>query len=157
MKIIIAAMGKTDAEWVQENIGEYLRRLRKYADCEFKAFPDIKNAGQLSAAQRMQKEGQVFMEFFLPGDYVVLMDEQGKQYNSEGFAKQIQIWQNNSIKRLIFVIGGAYGFSQEIYQRGQSKISLSAMTFNHQMVRIILLEQIYRAFTILKGEPYHHK
>lgn len=119
--------------------------------------PDIKNAKNLSEAQQKEKEGEMILKKLAPTDILILLDENGKQYTSVDFSNYLQKKMNSGIKQLVFVIGGPYGFSDAVYQKAQGKISLSKMTFSHQMVRLFFVEQVYRAFTILKNEPYHHR
>lgn len=156
MKIQLIVIGKTEKKWLKEAIEEYAQRIQKYINFEIKELPDIKNASSLNEAQRKKKEGELLIPYFEDA-YVVLADEQGKEYRSEGMADWLQKLMLYGGKNLLIVIGGPYGFSEEVYQKANEKLSLSKMTFSHQMVRVILIEQIYRSFTILKGEPYHHK
>ena len=118
--------------------------------------PDLKKPGRQPTAVIAEKEGMMILDALNPGDYLVLLDEKGKAYSSEKFAEQLQKWMNAGTRNIVFVIGGAYGFSPVVYDRANQKISLSDMTFSHQLVRLIFVEQLYRAFTILRGEPYHH-
>ena len=155
MKIILLLTGKTTDTWVQSGLAEYEKRLKHYADFSVAVLPDIK-AGKLSADQLKKQEGEAMLQFTENGDHVVLLDEGGKTYTSRQFSAQLQKWLNASPKRLIFVVGGAYGFSEEVKSRANGTLSLSSMTFTHQMVRPFFVEQIYRAFTILKGEKYHN-
>lgn len=157
MKVLLLWVGKTNFAFVNEGIKTYVDRIRKYVPFEISEIKALKNAKSLSDSQLKKLEGQEIISRIQPGDYVVLLDEKGKEYNSVQFSAQILGYQNQSIKRIVFVIGGAYGFSEEIYTICNEKISLSKMTFSHQIIRVIFLEQLYRAFTILKGEPYHHE
>lgn len=156
MKITLLVIGKTDEPYLETGIAKYLGRLEHYVPFELKIIPDIKNRKTLTEAQQKKSEGELLLAQFQPGDVVVLLDENGKTFSSRGFAKWIESQMNTGCKRLVFVIGGPYGFSQEVYEKANSKISLSEMTFSHQMVRLIFVEQLYRAFTIMKGEAYHH-
>jgi 23S rRNA (pseudouridine1915-N3)-methyltransferase len=156
MKIQVLVIGKTEKKWLREAIEEYSNRIQKYISFEIKELPDIKNASSMPEVTRRKKEGELLLPY-LQDAYIVLADEQGKEYRSVELAAWINKLMNYSGKNLVLVIGGPYGFSEEIYQRANEKISLSKMTFSHQMVRIILIEQMYRSFTILKGEPYHHE
>jgi 23S rRNA (pseudouridine1915-N3)-methyltransferase len=156
MKISIVLIGKTAHKYLNEGIKIYDKRLQKYIPCSFQYLPDIKNAKNLSATLIKEKEGDMLLQSFGSNDYVVLLDENGKTYTSVQFAKQLQHFMNTSVRHLKFVIGGAYGFSQPVYQRANAKMSLSNMTFSHQMVRLIFIEQLYRGFSILNNEPYHH-
>lgn len=157
MTITLLAIGKTDNKQLQALIDDYKKRLGFYIKFDFEVIPDIKNAKNLSEDQQKQKEGEQILKQLKPTDILVLLDENGKQYDSVGFANYLQKNMNSGIKQLVFVIGGPYGFSPEIYEKAQSKVSLSKMTFSHQMVRLFIIEQLYRGFTILRNEPYHHK
>ncbi len=155
--IKLLAIGKTDSTHLQELITEYEQRLRHYIKFELEVIPDIKNVKNLSEVQQKEKEGEAILKRLQPTDVLVLLDEHGKQHTSIEFSNYLQKKMNAGIKRMIIVIGGPYGFSETIYQKAQGKLSLSKMTFSHQMVRLFIVEQIYRAFTILKNEPYHHQ
>lgn len=157
MKTILLAIGKTDDKYIEEGIGKYIDRLSHYIPFEFKILPDIKNVKNMSAEQQKHLEGQAILQEITTSDIVVLMDENGKEMPSKGFAEFYSRMELTGAKRLLFVIGGPYGFSNEVYERANHKISLSRMTFSHQMVRLIFVEQLYRAQTIIKGEPYHHE
>ena len=157
MKTCLLVIGKTDAAFIREGIAEYEKRLMRYLPYEMKILPDAKNARNMTENLQKEKEGELILEQLQAGDWVVLLDEKGKQYTSVGFADYLAQKMLMGIKRLVFVIGGPYGFAESVYQRTNEKISLSKMTFSHQMVRMIFTEQIYRAMTILKGEPYHHE
>ena len=157
MKIILLVIGKTSEAYLQRGIEEYEKRLTRYTQFSLEVIPDIKNAASLSENELKEKEGAAILERVKPGDKIILLDSRGTQFDSPGFAKFIAKNMLASVRRLIFVVGGAYGFSNEVYTRAEGKISLSAMTFSHQMVRLIFVEQLYRAMTILKGEPYHHE
>ena len=157
MKICLLVIGKTDAEYERRGIEEYEKRLGKYIGYEMKVLPDVKNTKSMSENMQKEKEGELLLGQLLPGDWVVLLDEKGKEYTSCGFSTFLAQKMLSGIKKLIFVIGGPYGFSQTVYQRANDKLSLSKMTFSHQMIRMIFVEQIYRAMTIMKGEPYHHE
>lgn len=137
-------------------ISYYLTRLPKHWNFDITELPDIKNAKNLSPDLLKKEEGKSFHNFIDNQDIVVLLDEKGKEFTSRGFAEKMNHWQNNSVKKLVFVIGGAFGFSEDIYQRANEKISLSKMTFTHQMIRLFFIEQIYRADQILQGKPYHN-
>lgn len=156
MNIEILAIGKTKTKYVTEGLQDYLTRLKRYAPVTLSEIPDIKNAGKISEQQQKDEEGKLFLSRITPADHVILLDERGKQYTSRKFAEKIQTVMASGKKRLLFLVGGPYGFSKEVYERGNEKLSLSEMTFNHEMVRMFFAEQIYRAMTILKGEPYHH-
>lgn len=157
MKIILLSIGKTHKDFIKEGQDLYIKRLKKYINFEYKELPDVKNAGKLQKDLRMQKETEAFLNVIPPAHKVILLDERGKDYSSVKFANQIQNWMNEGHKGLVFVIGGPFGFSPEMYQKAQGKLSLSSMTFSHEMIRLFMTEQIYRAFTILNNEPYHHE
>ncbi len=157
MTIKLLAIGKTDQKDLQALIDIYQNRLGHYINFDFEIIPDIKNSKNLSEAQQKQKEGELILNKLKPTDVLILLDENGKQYDSVSFSQYLQKHMNSGIKQLVFVIGGPYGFSPEVYQKAQSKVSLSKMTFSHQMIRLFIIEQLYRAFTILRNEPYHHR
>lgn len=157
MKIDLLVIGKTDAEYIRTGIAEYEKRLTRYIPYEMKIIPDIKNSKNMTESMQKEKEAEALLGQLQASDYVVLLDEQGKEYSSVGFSEYLAQKMQYTTKRLVFIIGGPYGFAESVYQRANDKISLSRMTFSHQMVRLIFAEQIYRAMTILKGEPYHHK
>lgn len=156
MNIEIIAIGKTKTKYVVDGLEDYLKRLRRYVPVSLIEIPDIKNTKKLTETQQKDEEGKAFLSRIAPGDHLVLLDERGKQYTSREFADKIQNLMLTGKKKLVFLIGGPYGFSNEVYNRGNEMLSLSKMTFNHEMVRAFFAEQIYRAMTILKGEPYHH-
>lgn len=157
MQIRLIAVGKTDHAAIQTLLEEYSKRLGFYIKFELEIIPDLKNSKNLSETSQKEKEGELILKKVQTSDELVLLDEQGKQYSSVDFSDYLQKKMNAGLKQLIFVIGGPYGFSAEVYQRANGKISLSKMTFSHQMVRVFFVEQLYRAFTILKNEPYHHQ
>jgi 23S rRNA (pseudouridine1915-N3)-methyltransferase len=157
MQLRIISVGKTDSKAIQQLTEDYQYRLKHYIKCEWVVIPDIKNSKNLTFAQQKQKEGQEILSKIQASDVIVLLDEKGKQYSSVQFADWLQKKMNQGIKQLVLVIGGPYGFSEEVYERANQKISLSAMTFSHQMVRLFLTEQLYRAMTILRNENYHHE
>lgn len=157
MTIKLRCIGKTDSKELQKLIEVYLKRLQFYTKFELEIIPDLKKAKNLDENQQKSKEGELILNKVQPSDFIVLLDENGKQFTSETFADYLQKRMNSGLKQLIFIIGGPYGFSDEVSQRANAKISLSKMTFSHQMVRLFVTEQIYRGFTILKNEPYHHK
>lgn len=157
MTIKLITIGKTDHKALQELIQEYSKRLGFYSRFLFEIIPDLKKAKNLSEVQQKEKEGLLILQKIQPSDHVTLLDEHGKQYSSIAFSELLQKHMNSGIKQLVFVIGGPYGFSPKVYERANSKISLSKMTFSHQMVRLFFIEQLYRGFTILKNEPYHHR
>lgn len=157
MKITLLAIGKTDDKKLIELTDVYIKRLKHYVPFSFEIIPDLKKAKNLTEAQQKQKEGEEILKRTQTSDALILLDEKGKTYTSENFSSYLQKQMNSGLKNLIFVIGGPYGFSEEIYARANGKVSLSAMTFSHQMVRLFIVEQIYRGFTILRNEPYHHR
>lgn len=157
MKISLVVIGKTDAGYLIEAIEDYKSRLKHYIPFEMEVIPDVKNAKNLSEAQQKEKEGEMILKMVQPGDYLVLLDDKGKEYTSMQFSSYIEKKMHTVPKRLVFVVGGPYGFSEAVYGAAEEKISLSKMTFSHQMVRLIFIEQIYRAMTILNHEPYHHE
>lgn len=156
MKITLLTVGKTDVKWVRDGMELYQGRLSHYIKLVVEEIPELKNVKALSHEQIKTKEGELILKSLSPDDRVVLLDERGAEYSSIEFSQKLQDGLNRG-SDLVFVIGGAYGFSPEVYKRANAKISLSRMTFSHQMVRAIFLEQLYRAFTIIKGEPYHHE
>jgi 23S rRNA (pseudouridine1915-N3)-methyltransferase len=157
MKITLLTVGKTDKDWVKQGIDIYASRMKHYFPFSIVEIPELKNASSLSQEQIKTKEGELILKNIKPGDDVILLDERGREFSSMEFAKVLQDKISYTGKDIVFVIGGAYGFAEVVKQRSNSKISLSRMTFSHQMVRAIFVEQLYRAFTIMKGEPYHHE
>ena len=157
MKITLLTVGKTDRDWVKQGLDIYVSRLKHYIPFNINEIPELKNVSSLSKDQIKTKEGELILKNVRATDDVILLDEHGKEYSSVEFAAALQKKITYEGRDIIFIIGGAYGFSEEVYRRANSKISLSRMTFSHQMVRTIFAEQIYRAFTIMKGEPYHHE
>ncbi|MGG5506260.1 MULTISPECIES: 23S rRNA (pseudouridine(1915)-N(3))-methyltransferase RlmH [unclassified Myroides] len=157
MNIKLLAIGKTDNKELQTLMNDYIKRLSFYVKFDLEIIADIKNAKNLSEAQQKQKEGELILSKIVPTDFLILLDEKGKDFTSVGFADELQKRMNTGIKTLVFVIGGPYGFSDEVYQNAKGKISLSKMTFSHQMIRLFIIEQLYRGFTILRNEPYHHQ
>lgn len=157
MKIVLIVIGKTDAGYFVEAIREYANRLVHYLPFEMQVIPDIKNVKNLSEAQQKEKEGELILKTLQAGDHLVLLDEKGKEFTSMQFAAYLEKKMHTVPKRLVFVIGGPYGFSEAVYRAAAEKISLSKMTFSHQMIRLIFTEQLYRALTILNNEPYHHE
>ena len=157
MKITLLTVGKTDRDWVRQGLEIYLSRLRHYINFSLVEIPELKNVSALSKQQIKLKEGSLILKSIRPNDELILLDEHGREFRSLDFAAFLKERLDYAFRDMVFVIGGAYGFSQEVYQRANSKISLSKMTFSHQMVRAIFAEQIYRAFTIIRGEPYHHE
>jgi len=157
MHIKLLAIGKTDNKQLQQLIDDYQKRLSFYIKFELEILPDIKNVKNFSESQQKEKEGELILSKVGQNDALVLLDEKGKSYSSVEFSEFLQKKMNAGLKTLVFVIGGPYGFSETVYQKAQGKLSLSTMTFSHQMVRLFFIEQLYRGFTILKGEPYHHQ
>ena len=156
MRINLICIGKTDDKEISGLIKYYQNRLPKHWNFEITEIPDVKNAKNLSPELLKKEEGKLFLNFTENSDHIILLDEKGKQFTSREFAAKIDNWMNSSIKKVSFFIGGAYGFSEEIYQRANEKIALSKMTFTHQMIRLFFVEQIYRADQILQGKPYHN-
>ena len=157
MKVEFWVIGKTSFDYLNEGNDIYLNRIKHYVPFKMEIIPDIKNRKKLSADQIKTKEGELILSKINTSDFLILMDERGKQRSSVEFSDYLQTMLQQSYKRLIFLIGGAYGFSEAVYNRGNMKMALSKMTFSHQMVRLIFLEQFYRALTIMKNEPYHHE
>ena len=157
MKIVLLSIGKTSEKYLIEGIAQYQKRLKHYTQFELIEVPNIKKAQNFSKNELMKKEGELILNKIQASDYLVLLDDKGQDFTSVKFSKKVQQWMLSGKKRLVFVIGGAYGFSDIVYQRGNEKLSLSKMTFSHQMVRLFFVEQIYRAYTILNNEPYHHE
>ena len=157
MNIKLIAVGKTDNSALQELITTYEKRLSYYINFELQLLPDIKNSKSLSEEQQKAKEGELILGNVASSHHLILLDERGKELTSVAFADELQKKMNAGIKQLTFVIGGPYGFSKEVYDRANGKLSLSKLTFSHQMIRLFFVEQLYRAFTILRNEPYHHQ
>jgi 23S rRNA (pseudouridine1915-N3)-methyltransferase len=157
MNIKLIAIGKTDNKNLQSLIDDYTKRLSFYIKFDLEIIADIKNVKNLSESQQKEKEGELILAKINPTDQLILLDENGKTFSSIAFSDELQKKMNSGIKTLVFVIGGPYGFSDEVYKKAFGKISLSQMTFSHQMVRLFFIEQLYRGFTILKNEPYHHQ
>lgn len=157
MNIKLLAIGKTDHKAIQALIDEYSKRLNFYINFELEVLPDIKNVKNLSQNQQKEKEGELILAKIASSDHLLLLDENGKMFSSVGFSDFLQKKMNSGFKTMYLVIGGPYGFSPAVYARANGKISLSQMTFSHQMVRIFIIEQLYRACTILRNEPYHHQ
>ena len=157
MKITLLTVGKTDRDWVKQGLDIYVSRLKHYIPFAITEIPELKNVSALTKEQIKVREGELILKNIRPDDDVILLDERGKEYSSVELAETIRNKISYIGKDIVFVIGGAYGFSEAVYRRANSKLSLSRMTFSHQMVRAIFVEQIYRAFTIMRGEPYHHE
>lgn len=156
MKIVVIAVGKTSTDYISRGVDEFLKRANRYLGVELTVIPDIKASKALAEETQKQQEGRNILASLQPGDIVTLLDERGKELTSREFSGMIERRMIQGTKRLVFVIGGPYGFSKEVYERADSKLSLSRMTFTHEMVRLFFVEQIYRAMTIMRGEPYHH-
>lgn len=157
MKITLLTVGKTDVKWVREGLDLYISRLSHYIPFTLDEIPELKNVSALSKDQIKDREGELIMKKLRPADDVILLDEHGKEWRSIEFASVLEEKISRGGKDMVFIIGGAYGFSRDVYARANSKMSLSKMTFSHQMVRTVFAEQLYRAFTIMRGEPYHHE
>lgn len=157
MKIKLLAIGKTDDKNLQLLVQKYQSRLKHYIKFELEIIPDLKNAKNLSEAEQKDREGELILSRIGGSDQLILLDDKGESYNSMGFSKFMQKKMNAGVKQLVLVIGGPYGFSETVYQKAHGKLSFSKMTFSHQMIRLFVVEQIYRAFTILRNEPYHHE
>jgi len=157
MTIKLITIGKTDNKQLQQLIEDYQKRLGHYIKFNLEIIPDLKNTKNLSETQQKQKEGELIITRLNASDVLILLDESGKQFDSVSFSNYLQKYMNSGIKQLVFAIGGPYGFSQEVYNKAQGKLSLSKMTFSHQMIRLFFIEQLYRSFTVLKNEPYHHR
>lgn len=157
MKITLLTVGKTDVPWVREGLLLYTGRLSHYVNFILSEIPELKKVSSLSEEQIKQKEGELVLRMLKPSDNVILLDEHGREFRSLEFSSFIADKMSKEGRDIVFVIGGAYGFSKEVYQRADGMLSLSKMTFSHQMVRTVFTEQLYRAFTIMRGEPYHHE
>ncbi|MCM1377079.1 MAG: 23S rRNA (pseudouridine(1915)-N(3))-methyltransferase RlmH [Clostridium sp.] len=156
MEIELLTVGKTQNKTICGLIEDYCKRLKHYVPYRITEMPDVKNAGRLSQDERKEAEGIMILRQIAPGDVVVLLDERGDMLTSRGFSEFLQKYMASGSRRLIFVVGGPYGFSKSVYDRANRLLSLSKMTFSHEMVRLFFTEQTYRAMTILRGEPYHH-
>ena len=157
MNIVLLSVGKTDVPWVKEGLDLYASRLKHYIPFSITEIPELKKVANLSRQQIKEKEGELILKQVGAQDILILLDEHGRECRSLEFAEFLEKQLATGAKSLVFTVGGAYGFSEDVYKRANWKISLSKMTFSHQMVRTIFAEQLYRAFTILKGEPYHHE
>ncbi len=156
MKTVLILVGKTTDKHFQAGISDYVERISHYMPFDLVTIPELKNTKSLSEQQQKVAEGELILKQIQPSDTVVLLDEHGKEWRSIEFAKWLE-QKRNTVRRLVFVVGGPYGFSSEVYARANEQLSLSKMTFSHQMIRLVFTEQIYRACTIIKGEPYHHE
>lgn len=157
MKMTLIVVGRTTSGYLKQGIDEYLARLSHYTAFDIQYLSDVKNARNLSESQQKTAEGRLILNATDRSDYVVLLDEHGQQHTSMAFAQYVQKRMLSGVKRVVFVVGGPYGFSKEVYDRADDMLSLSKMTFSHEMIRLIFTEQLYRAFTILHHEPYHHE
>lgn len=156
MLISLLCIGKTDESWLNTGIEKYEKRLKHYTGFSLRIIPDLKNGKNLTIDQQKIKEGELLLKQLSPSDLVILLDEQGVEMRSVEFARFIDKKMTAGVQRLVFVIGGPYGFSEAVYGRANGKLSFSRLTFSHQMIRLFFAEQLYRAFSILRGEPYHH-
>ena len=157
MEIKLIGIGKTDKTELDQLIKSYQNRLMHYVRFSFEIIPDLKNSKNLSERLQKKEEGKIILSKISNSDRLILLDENGQEMNSVGFSNFLQKQMNSGLKRLVLVIGGPYGFSEDVYKKASSKLALSKMTFSHQMVRLFIIEQLYRSFTILKNEPYHHR
>lgn len=157
MKATLLVIGKTDDSFIAEGINKFMLRINRYMSFDVEVIPDLRNSRNLTEQIQKEKEGELILKKIQPGDILVLLDENGQQFSSVAFSEWLNTQLVSGQKRLVFVVGGPYGFSQAVYQKASYKISLSKMTFSHQLVRLIFVEQFYRVHTILKGEPYHHQ
>lgn len=157
MKITLLVISKTDEKYLQEGIDKYVKKLSHYAPFELEIIPALKDQKGASPEEIKEREAVLLLKRLEKSDAIVLLDEHGKRHTSIGFSEYLQRWMNQGVKNLTFVVGGAFGFAPSVYKAATDKISLSPMTFNHQMVRLIFVEQLYRAFSILRHEPYHNE
>lgn len=155
MRITLLESGKTKDPFIREGVELFRRRLVRYVPFQIETIPDLKNTRNMTMREVQEKEGQLILKRVKPGDHVILLDERGREFHSIAFAEFLNGMEGR-VGQLFFVIGGPYGFSEEVYERADDRLSLSKLTFSHQLVRVIFMEQLYRAYTILKGEPYHH-
>ena len=157
MEIVLLTVGKTDVPWVKEGLDLYTSRLKHYVPFRLTEIPELKHVAALREDSIKEKEGELILKQLMPSDWLILLDEHGAEYRSVDFARFLEKQLGSGRGRLVFTVGGAYGFSEAVYARANGKVSLSRMTFSHQMVRVLFAEQLYRAFTILRNEPYHHE
>lgn len=157
MKVQLIVVGRTVEKHLTTLINDYCERIKHYLPFDMEVIPELKNTKALTAAQQKEREGELIKKQLRDGDYVVLLDEGGKEFRSVEFAQYLEKKQSSGARRLVFIVGGPYGFVDDIYRLANEKVSLSKMTFSHQMVRLFFVEQVYRAMTILRGEPYHHE
>jgi 23S rRNA (pseudouridine1915-N3)-methyltransferase len=156
MKIVLLTVGKTEDAYIREGIDKFIKRLKHYTRLDIVDLPELKNTKALTQDQQKTKEAELILRKITPNDHVVLLDEKGLEFSSVQFADYLDKKAISSVQTLIFVIGGPYGFDASVYERANAQLALSRMTFSHQMVRLFFVEQLYRAYTIIKGEPYHH-
>jgi 23S rRNA (pseudouridine1915-N3)-methyltransferase len=156
VKISLILVGKTDDTFIKQAVEIYSKRLSHYIQLNVQVITEIKNSGKLAESELKEREGELVLKLIQPADFVLLLDDKGKQFTSVEYAAYLQKLMNAATKNLVVVVGGAFGFSDKVYKRANAQLSLSKMTFTHQLVRVFFLEQTYRAFTILKGESYHH-
>lgn len=157
MKMTLVCIGKTDDRFIQEGIDKYLGRLKHYVSFNIVIIPDVKNVKNMSKLQQMEKESELFLKHINNQDFVILLDERGKEFRSVEFSEYLSKKMVAGVSHMVLLIGGPYGFSDQIRARANNFLSLSKMTFSHQMIRLFFVEQVYRAFTIMKNEPYHHE
>lgn len=157
MKILLIVVGKTDRQWLNDGIRQYVERLSHFSQFEMQVIPDIRNTRSMDQQVQKVREGEQILKLLQPSDDIYLLDDKGREMTSAQMAQWLEKRMAQSTKRLVFIIGGPYGFSQDVYARVPEKLSLSKMTFSHQMVRLIFVEQLYRAFSILNNLPYHHE
>jgi 23S rRNA (pseudouridine1915-N3)-methyltransferase len=155
MRITLIESGKTRDPFIQEGVELFKKRVERYVPFQIETIPDLKNTRNLTMKEVQEKEGRLILKRLNPGSYMILLDERGREFHSIAFAEYLNSLEGR-VNQLLFVIGGPYGFSQEVYEKADGLVSLSKLTFSHQLVRVIFMEQLYRAYTILKGEPYHH-
>lgn len=155
MRITLIETGKTRDPFIREGVELFQKRVVRYVPFNIETLPDLKNSRNMTMKEVQEKEGAMILKRIKPSDYMVLLDERGREFHSIGFAEYLNSLEGR-VNQLLFVIGGPYGFSSEVYARANAKLSLSKLTFSHQLVRVLFMEQLYRAYTILKGEPYHH-
>ena len=156
MQIQLVLMGKTRFPFIKEGMAEYIKRLQRYTDFRIRELPELKNTGSWPQSKLMKEEGKLILKSLSESDFVVLLDERGKHMDSIEFAEWLDRKHQDAVKSLVFIVGGAYGFSPEVYKRGNMQLSLSKLTFSHQVIPLFFTEQLYRAFTIIRGAPYHH-
>lgn len=156
MKSSLITIGATHKRWAVQGEEEYRERLKHYLDFEIVTIPDLRNTRNMDVAMQKNAEGELILAKLQPGDFVILLDERGKEFTSKEFAVELQQFMNRGIRRAVFIIGGPYGFSQKVYDRADKLIAFSKMTFPHDLIRVVFMEQLYRACTILRNEKYHH-